>query len=595
MKDLVAGGQIVPFQLTVSLLVKALIENPAKNYLIDGFPRALDQAIYFEQNVCECQTILNYEVSEEILVERLLKRAETSGRTDDTPECIKERIRVFNESTQPVIDFYNKFGKVRHIDATGEINEIYNITKKSLLPELFCMIGPPTCGKTSVCQELVQKGNLKYIDFLEWKKSLKPQPPTEELLIREFISMIECEISPRILLESFPENEFQARYFVKNCKKPDLIMNIKCSSDICQERNLMNSVKRASSVLSTGIKEFHKRSQKFMKIVEKAGCLVSIDSSNISLQKTVEKAMEPLTPQILIVKADLENKDEMETEIAEDMEKNHGFIWLKLGKVLAEEEERRTGLGLMLSDISIRGQVVTPEVISMLIRNCVFSGSRHTKYVLTGFPELLQQAELFEGKICKLWKELYIYESSIIAPGGLNNTSVETYFYKSNRLIATQEYSWESLQTSLGPKLNYFIAFGSPYCGTNEISKEVAGKYGFTLIEWGAIEEIVKKKLSTEEEEAASAPYEEQLKEVSRIMIGRKDPKEQFLVDNLPFEKDQVEMFLAEIGPPMKIFDLFVEKEVVRKKYMIQESIEEIGEEVAEEIEKVGTNIYIYI
>ncbi len=49
-----AAGAIVPHELTVSLLVNALIANPAKNYLIDGFPRAVDQAIYFEQNVLEC-------------------------------------------------------------------------------------------------------------------------------------------------------------------------------------------------------------------------------------------------------------------------------------------------------------------------------------------------------------------------------------------------------------------------------------------------------------------------------------------------------------------------------------------------------------
>ena len=47
-------GGLVPFELTVQILINGLIANPYKNYLIDGFPRAVDQAVYFEQNVCEC-------------------------------------------------------------------------------------------------------------------------------------------------------------------------------------------------------------------------------------------------------------------------------------------------------------------------------------------------------------------------------------------------------------------------------------------------------------------------------------------------------------------------------------------------------------
>lgn len=54
-KKIVADGGLVPFELTVQILIQALIATPSENYLIDGFPRAVDQAIYFEQNVIETQ------------------------------------------------------------------------------------------------------------------------------------------------------------------------------------------------------------------------------------------------------------------------------------------------------------------------------------------------------------------------------------------------------------------------------------------------------------------------------------------------------------------------------------------------------------
>lgn len=63
--------------------------------MIDGFPRAVDQAQYFEQNVMETQQVLFYDVPQELMIERCMKRAETSGRDDDNAETIKKRIQQF--------------------------------------------------------------------------------------------------------------------------------------------------------------------------------------------------------------------------------------------------------------------------------------------------------------------------------------------------------------------------------------------------------------------------------------------------------------------------------------------------------------------
>ena len=106
-----------------------MIAKPAQNYLIDGFPREVDQALYFEKNVMELQTILFYDAPEEVLEARMKKRAEHSNRSDDNPESFKKRIDEFNTRTKPVVDFYNRFGKIRFIDATGEVNQVYNATK----------------------------------------------------------------------------------------------------------------------------------------------------------------------------------------------------------------------------------------------------------------------------------------------------------------------------------------------------------------------------------------------------------------------------------------------------------------------------------
>mmetsp|Transcript_80463 Transcript_80463/g.111496 ORF Transcript_80463/g.111496 Transcript_80463/m.111496 type:complete len:121 (+) Transcript_80463:311-673(+) len=105
-RKIVNEGNLVPYELTVQVLQNALLANPSKNYLIDGFPRALDQAIHFEQNICETQTVLYYKVPEEICTERCLMRGEETGRSDDNVDAIKKRYKNYIEQTKSVIDLY---------------------------------------------------------------------------------------------------------------------------------------------------------------------------------------------------------------------------------------------------------------------------------------------------------------------------------------------------------------------------------------------------------------------------------------------------------------------------------------------------------
>lgn len=75
-----------------------------------------------------------YDVPQEIMTERCLKRAETSGRSDDNAETIKKRVQNYFDTSYPVIEYYQKFGKVRKIDATGGISDTYKQTKAAVLP-----------------------------------------------------------------------------------------------------------------------------------------------------------------------------------------------------------------------------------------------------------------------------------------------------------------------------------------------------------------------------------------------------------------------------------------------------------------------------
>jgi adenylate kinase len=130
-KNFMDKGQLVPDEVVIGMISSALDENPgAKGFLFDGFPRtsaqaeALDKLMELKDH--GIAVMLALDVSEEELVKRLLKRGETSGRSDDTNEqVIRARITEYRNKTEAVADYYRQFDKVVMIKGEGGIDEIF--------------------------------------------------------------------------------------------------------------------------------------------------------------------------------------------------------------------------------------------------------------------------------------------------------------------------------------------------------------------------------------------------------------------------------------------------------------------------------------
>ncbi|KAF5373093.1 hypothetical protein D9758_001759 [Tetrapyrgos nigripes] len=129
-------GTIVPSEVTVGLLKNAMAAAIAEKagagwadgkgrFLVDGFPRKMDQAEMFEEQVCPASMVLFFDTTEEVMLARLLERGKTSGREDDNVESIKKRFRTYKEQTMPVIEHYEKANKVAQIDSSQSIEEVH--------------------------------------------------------------------------------------------------------------------------------------------------------------------------------------------------------------------------------------------------------------------------------------------------------------------------------------------------------------------------------------------------------------------------------------------------------------------------------------
>lgn len=120
-------GELVSLDTVLTLLKEAMIKKAAssKGFLIDGYPRELEQGKKFEADVAPVESILYFEVADETMKKRLLHRAQTSGRVDDNEETIVKRLKTFHNHTQPVIDYYTQQNKVLKIVAEGTVDEIF--------------------------------------------------------------------------------------------------------------------------------------------------------------------------------------------------------------------------------------------------------------------------------------------------------------------------------------------------------------------------------------------------------------------------------------------------------------------------------------
>ena len=130
------AGNLVPDKVLLAMMETTLKNLNDKGLILDGFPRTIPQAeglnTILKNNSQELDAVISLTADENELVERLIKRGHDSGRSDDTPEIIKQRQEVYWKQTSPLVDYYIDKNILIEIDGIGSINEIKNRILESL-------------------------------------------------------------------------------------------------------------------------------------------------------------------------------------------------------------------------------------------------------------------------------------------------------------------------------------------------------------------------------------------------------------------------------------------------------------------------------
>lgn len=173
-RSIIASGGLVSDEIIVQIIEKTITDNPQANgFLFDGFPRTYIQAYILEGLMIKLNTsltcLINLRVPEAVSVERLLRRGQSSGRSDDNEEVIRNRLREYKEKTLPVLQFYKDRGVRHEVDATASIegvhDEIVRIVQHELSKTLFNVVifGYPGSGRGSQGRALAEKYGLEYV------------------------------------------------------------------------------------------------------------------------------------------------------------------------------------------------------------------------------------------------------------------------------------------------------------------------------------------------------------------------------------------------------------------------------------------------
>ncbi|MFV9452203.1 adenylate kinase [Rhodococcus sp. NM-2] len=125
------AGELVPSSLTIDMVRDRLAQQDTEiGFLLDGFPRSLDQAEALGDMLAQdgrtLNAVLSFEISDELVIERMLAR----GRPDDSEHVIQNRLRVYAEETTPLLDYYSDH--IIAVDASGEVDHVNRDAQQKL-------------------------------------------------------------------------------------------------------------------------------------------------------------------------------------------------------------------------------------------------------------------------------------------------------------------------------------------------------------------------------------------------------------------------------------------------------------------------------
>ena len=129
--SVIDAGDLVPDELTTEIVRARLAQDDtARGFVLDGFPRTLTQAEGLDRVLSEIErgelsVVLDFEVTDEMALQRLLGRASVEGRSDDAPDKVQHRLDVYHRQTEPLVEYYRARDLLVPIHADAPVEDVF--------------------------------------------------------------------------------------------------------------------------------------------------------------------------------------------------------------------------------------------------------------------------------------------------------------------------------------------------------------------------------------------------------------------------------------------------------------------------------------
>jgi adenylate kinase len=138
-KEVMARGELVSDEILLGMLEERFSRDDTRGgFILDGYPRNLAQASALGELLVRIgqpmDAAVQLDVPQDLLVERIAGRAREEGRADDTPESVRTRLKVYEEQTAPVVDYYRQRGLLSVVDGVGEVDDVFARIIEALAP-----------------------------------------------------------------------------------------------------------------------------------------------------------------------------------------------------------------------------------------------------------------------------------------------------------------------------------------------------------------------------------------------------------------------------------------------------------------------------
>ena len=543
--SIVQSGGLVPKELTVSLLQKTLSSISAHTILVDGFPRSVDQGLYLEQIGVRVKFLLHFDTDkEDVLLNRLIERGKVSGRADDNEETIVKRFKVYKSESLPVLQMYEPFGVVRKVNCMGTVNEVFFRTLCALRPEVVFVAGAKSSGKSTLAQALSER---YYFYLLDISRVIKKSDGTDESITRKLVQTLQgFKHEFRVLVDGFPQNENQARLFTGLLGLPNKVIYLECPPDVCQERQLTLGKKSSSYIPSNELSKLYQDSVKtYAGLSQYYSSTLSHSFKKIpsnSVSQVYQEAASCIEPEVVLVRGNIRPCFLLHF-------KAQGF---KLVNTVHLIELWRNARGQSISE-NQNNLSDDPETVDVL-REMIYSGNATQKFLIYNFAlGSLGLIEQFERQVCKIRKVFQLYSNKEVAIDRVNSyfcarpnfylVNTEKISYKRKLVEEDVALIESNIEKSEKAAVSQFVfLLGPTLTGKSTVAKQLLAQ-NMRVVDFSALAEETKQRLSTEEEPKEDLSFSELLQGLQEE--ARKNPMQRLIIDGLPpaevlFAKDAV-------------------------------------------------------